>query len=78
MTVRESTVSKIQQLPESLLLEVNDFIDFVLMKQSRSQKEEWIRNHESQNLSESDLSTYLRDLEQYEDRLARGEIQWRT
>jgi hypothetical protein len=38
MNIREATISKIQQLPESLLQEVDDFIDFVVRKhQSDSQ-----------------------------------------
>lgn len=32
MTIRETTIAKLQQLPESLLQEVNDFIDFVAHK----------------------------------------------
>lgn len=37
MTIRETTIAKLQQLPESLLPEVNDFIDFVAHKhQSRT------------------------------------------
>ncbi len=30
MTIRDTTVTKLQQLPESLLQEVSDFIDFVM------------------------------------------------
>jgi hypothetical protein len=38
MSFRETTVSKLQQLPEPLLQEVSDFIDFVVLKhQSDSQ-----------------------------------------
>jgi uncharacterized protein DUF2281 len=36
MTVYERTVAKIQQLPEPLLQEVSDFIDFLLVKQDRT------------------------------------------
>ncbi len=32
MNIRESIVNKVQLLPESLLEEVNDFIDFVTNK----------------------------------------------
>jgi Protein of unknown function (DUF2281) len=32
MNIREATISKLQQLPEPLLQEVDDFIDFVLLK----------------------------------------------
>lgn len=30
MTIRQTTIAKLQQLPESLLPEVSDFIDFVM------------------------------------------------
>ncbi len=32
MTIRNTTIAKLQQLPESLLREVDDFIDFVIHK----------------------------------------------
>jgi len=32
MTIREIAIAKLQQLPESFLPEVNDFIDFVIHK----------------------------------------------
>jgi hypothetical protein len=32
MTIREIAIAKLQQLPESFLLEVSDFIDFVMHK----------------------------------------------
>lgn len=32
MAIREATIAKLQQLPESILQEVSDFIDFVMIK----------------------------------------------
>ena len=32
MSIRQSAIAKLQQLPESLLPEVNNFIDFVIHK----------------------------------------------
>lgn len=66
MTVYDLTMAKISQLPESLVQEVNDFIDFLLLKY----------NSEVPQLTESDFSDYLKNLEVYEEKLARGEIQW--
>ena len=66
MTVHDETISKIRQLPESLVQEVNDFVEFLLMKHNRELRE----------IAESDFSDYLTNLEDYEERLARGEIQW--
>ena len=32
MTIRQTTIAKLQRLPESLLLEVSDFIDLLIHK----------------------------------------------
>jgi N-acyl-D-aspartate/D-glutamate deacylase len=61
MTVQDITIAKIRQLPESLVEEVNDFIDFLTLKY---------------NQQFSDFSDYLSNLEDYEEKLARGEIKW--
>jgi hypothetical protein len=76
MTVYEHTVAKIQQLPEPLLQEVIDFIDFLLIKQDRTQGELWTHFRETLDIAESDFSDYLRNLETYEESLARGDIRW--
>ena len=56
-------VVKLRKLPEPLVQEVNDFVDFLLVR------------HDAM-LAESDFSDYLPNLEAYEERLARGEIKW--
>lgn len=66
MTVYDVTIAKISQLPESLVQEVNDFIDSLLLKY----------NSELPQLTESDFSDYLKNLEAYEEKLAQGKIQW--
>jgi len=76
MAVRDITIAKIRQLPESLVQEVNDFIDFLLMKHDKTRWLLWIHFAEALELAESDFDEYLANLENYEDRLARGEIQW--
>jgi len=76
MTVYERTVAKIQQLPEPLLQEVSDFIDFLLVKQDQTQWELWTHFRETLDIAESDFSDYLRNLETYEEGLARGDIRW--
>jgi hypothetical protein len=70
------TIHKIQQLPEPLIKEVNDFIDFIFVKQDNKRWQQWNHFNEALDLSESDFSDYLTNLESYEERLARGEIQW--
>lgn len=69
MSVYDKTISKIRQLPEPLVQEVNNFIDFLLMKSDSTRAE-------ALELAESDFSDYLLNLEEYEERLARGEIKW--
>lgn len=70
------TINKIQQLPEPLIKEVSDFVDFIFVKQDEKRWQQWSQFSESLDLSESDFSDYLANLETYEERLARGEIQW--
>ncbi|MBW4569029.1 MAG: DUF2281 domain-containing protein [Tolypothrix carrinoi HA7290-LM1] len=75
MTVHDRTIGKIRQLPESLVQEVSDFIDFLVWKHSSKDSSLWL-DTESLESVESDFSDYLSNLEDYENRLARGEIQW--
>ncbi|MHC5936362.1 DUF2281 domain-containing protein [Nostoc sp.] len=76
MNLQDQTIGKIRQMPESLVQEVSDFIDFLLMKHSSNNGELWLQFSESVEIVESDFSDYLSNLEDYEERLARGEIQW--
>jgi hypothetical protein len=76
MSIQEETIAKINQLPESLIQEVNNFVDFLLMRQHKEQWQQWIQFSESSQLAESDFCEYLSNLEDYEDKLARGEIEW--
>jgi hypothetical protein len=75
MTVHDKTIGKIRQLPESLVQEVSDFIDFLVWKHSTKDSSLWL-DTEYIELVESDFSDYLSNLEDYENRLARGEIKW--
>lgn len=76
MTTYDTTITKIGQLPESLLQEVSDFVEFLLMRQDSTRWQMWNEFNESVMLAEADFSGYLANLEEYEERLARGEIQW--
>jgi hypothetical protein len=75
MTVHDKTIGKIRHLPESLVQEVSDFIDFLVWKHSSKDSSLWL-DTESIELVESGFSDYLSNLEDYENRLARGEIKW--
>lgn len=74
--MRETTIAKLHQLPEPLLQEVNDFIDFLLVKHDKTRWELWSQFAESETLTELDFADYLSNLEDYEDQLAQGEIEW--
>ena len=76
MTTYEKAIAKIQTLPEPLIAEVNDFIDFLQMKQNGNLWQSWILFKENFELTESDFGDYLSNLEDYENRLARGEVKW--
>jgi hypothetical protein len=76
MTVYDRTIEKIHQLPESMVQEVYDFVDFLLMKRDSARWQSWTDFSESLETSEPDFADYLPNLEEYEDRLARGEIIW--
>ena len=76
MAVYDVTVAKIQQLPESLIQEVSDFVDFLWMKRDSARWQLWTHFAEALKIAESDFDDYLSNLEDYENRLARGEIQW--
>lgn len=76
MTVYDVTIDKLRQLPEPLAEEVNDFIDFILMKHDSIRSQLWINFSKGIELSESDFGDYLLNLEDYENRLAKGEIKW--
>ena len=75
MTVHDVTIAKIRQLPEPLAQEVNDFVDFLLMRSDSSRWQLWTQFTEALEVTESGFSDYLPNLEDYENRLARGEIQ---
>lgn len=82
--MHDETIAKIRQLPDFLVQEVNDFVDFLLIKHRNSSGSETLCRSaasstqfaESLEIAESDFSSYLSNLEDYEELLARGEIQW--
>jgi hypothetical protein len=76
MTVYETTAAKILELPEPLIQEVSDFVDFLQMKSDSTRWQLWILFNEALKIAESDFADYLPNLEDYENRLARGEIKW--
>jgi hypothetical protein len=76
MSLREATITKIEQMPEPLVQEVHDFAEFLLLRSNQEQWRTWQEFRSETNIAESDMTDYLANLEDYEERLARGEIQW--
>ncbi len=76
MTVYEKTIERIQNMPEPLLSEVNDFLDFLQLKQNARRWQMWQLFQSSLADAESDMTDYLANLEDYENRLVKGEIKW--
>lgn len=76
MIVYEATIAKIRQLPESLIGEVDHFVDFLQVRRDDARWQLWNQFAEAVGLADSDFCDYLSNLEDYEDRLARGEIRW--
>ncbi|MGV0023797.1 DUF2281 domain-containing protein [Phormidesmis priestleyi] len=58
MTIRETTIAKLQQLPESLVQEVNDFIDFVAHKHQSK-----IGNNQLQNNAAEAWTTWFGEVD---------------
>jgi hypothetical protein len=75
MNIQTQTISKIGQMPEALIREVNDYIDFLLWRDRHNSSTSDISLVPT-DLVESDFSDYLSNLEEYETRLANGEIKW--
>lgn len=55
---------------------VNDSIDFLQLKQDSSHWQLWWLFKKVLEMTETDFNDYLSNLEDYENRLARGEIKW--
>ena len=66
----------INQLPEELVREVNDFVSFLLTKRDRDRWQLWVQFTEGIELAESDFSDYLSNLQAYEEGLACGKVKW--
>jgi hypothetical protein len=61
------TITKIQHLPLALVQEVDEFINWLLLMQTVYQE---------MKQTSDDMTDYLKNLEDYEEQLAKGEIQW--
>lgn len=75
MNIQTQAISKIGQMPEALVREVNDYIDFLLWRDRDNQLTN-LASLDSTEMVESDFTDYLSNLKEYENQLADGEIKW--
>ncbi len=77
MLTKEGVIEKVKTLPENILEEVNDFIDFLKIQRERKKDMwEWLKKNQ-EKIGESDFGDYLEGLTSYEDMLAKGRIKWK-
>ena len=62
MNIQSQNISKIGQMPEALVREVNDYIDFLLWKYRHNQLTS-LASLDSIEMVESDFTDYLSNLE---------------
>ncbi|MBT9149601.1 MAG: DUF2281 domain-containing protein [Dehalococcoidia bacterium] len=77
MLTRDYILEKIKFMPDDLVKEVGDFIDFLELKRQMQGNSRQRIEEERDLLAKSDMGSYLTELTAYEDRLARGEIDWK-
>jgi hypothetical protein len=70
MTLQEITVSRVQELPEPILAEVNTFLDTIDDRISHINAEGPLLQAECSALADADTGYYLTNLESYEASLA--------
>jgi hypothetical protein len=76
MTKVEETILRIRELPEPLIDEVHDLVEFLYMRGNPDRWGQWRRFYENISLAETGMNEYLDDLCDYETKLAKGEIRW--
>ena len=69
MSIYEEAIAKIRQMPETLVQEVNEIIDFLLLKRGGDGLEKWKQFDENIAFTEAGMSDYLANLSDYEYRL---------
>lgn len=77
MLVKEQVIEKVRFLPDGILKEVDDFIDFLEIKRKKGETEWAWLSRGVDKIEESDFKNYLDGLTIYEDMLAKGEIIWK-
>jgi predicted type IV restriction endonuclease len=73
----EKIINVLRALSEKRVEEAVEFIEYLYQKELHEMKTQEQFTEESKSLSEGDLHNYLQELEDYEDLLAQGKIQWK-
>jgi len=77
MITREQVIEKIKLLPNEFLIEVNDFVEFLITRQKKSKDRwQWLVK-DSERIYDGDFNDYLKELTDYENMLAQGKIKWK-
>jgi hypothetical protein len=77
METRSYVMDKVKIIPEDILKEVSDFIDFLEIKLRKDEHNwNWLRKS-VENINESDFRDYLSGLQDYEKMLVKGAIKWK-
>ena len=75
MTAKEYMIQKVKMLPDEMVRELRDFLDFL---ESRREKNEWKWLAQgSEKAVHDDFSDYQTGIESYEDMLEKGKIKWK-
>ncbi|MDI6736382.1 MAG: hypothetical protein QME42_09380 [bacterium] len=77
MLVKEHIIEKVHVLPDNILREVDDFIDFLEIKRKKEENQWGWLSGGIDKIEESDFKDYLDGLTSYEDMLAKGEVRWK-
>ncbi len=74
---RKQIIEKIRTLPDDILREVSDYIDFLETKRKGKENEwQWLVK-DADKIGEADFYNYLEGLTNYENMLAQGKIKWK-
>ena len=67
MTPRDYAIEKIKSMPEDIIREICDFIDFLEIRKEKN----------IDRIEENDFKDYLNGMERYEEMLVSGQIKWK-
>ena len=74
MSLYQETTIKLKNLPDDILTEVNNYVDYLLSKNKQIPNKE-VSSFSGQ-LTETGMNDYLNNLEEYEELLSKGKIKW--